>query len=425
MLLHRMFRRSPMIVLLGVALFSSWNNVLAQTASSTASLQHTTLHSFGGSDGAKPVYAVIAGDAGSLYGTTIMGGKYGGGNIFKLTPQGSGYKETVLYNFTGGADGYGPWGLVADKDGALYGGTLAGATGNCYAGCGTLYKLTPGKSGYTFTLLHSFQGPPNDAGEMASPLVFDKVGNLYGSGQQGAIFKLTRGKSGYTYSLIYTAEISPFGLAIDSHGALYGTGGGGTGQCGNEPCGQVFKLTPTKSGYALRTLYSFRDYTDANDPVAPLTLDESTGAIYGTSQYGGSTDNGTVFKLTPSGSGYTEEILYDFSKKPTLAAPMASVLLGPNGVLYGTAARQGGGCGGIGCGGVFKLTPSGSGYSFEIIYRFVVPLNGDDPEYNGLISDGSGTLYGATPFGGSQTDCYDGGPAQTKGCGTVYKLVLK
>jgi hypothetical protein len=433
--INLILRKSPRFCL-GVVILFAWSaTVGAQNTSVAGKVQHKVLYSFGGGDGAAPEFTLIPGKAGSFYGATILGGKYAWGTVFKLTPSGSGYKETILHDFTGGSDGLGPWGIVADKDGGLYGGTLGGGAGNCSFGCGTLYKLTPGKSGYTFSLLHTFLGAP-DAGQVAGPLVFDAKGALYGTGQAGgtsnvgAVFKLTPGKSGYTESVIYSFQGSGvigagLGIAIDKHGSLYGTGGGGTGNCSGNPCGTVFKLTPTKSGYSESVIYSFKDYTDAYNPDAPLTIDNRTGVIYGTSQYGGPKFNGTVFSLTPSSSGYTESILYDFRDVHGLSAPEASVLLGPNGVLYGTAVLRGGGCNGIGCGGVFQLMPSRSGYTYKLVYRFALPINGANPEHNGLISDSSGALYGATRSGGSKTNCYDGGPGGALGCGTVFKLVLK
>jgi uncharacterized repeat protein (TIGR03803 family) len=431
---NQISRKLQLISLLPVLFFVSW--AAAQTASPAGGVQHTILHNFGGPDGAAPEFTVVPATAGSFFGATILGGKYSWGTVFKLTPSGKGYKQTVLHNFTGGADGLGPWGVVVDQNGAVYGGTLGGGSSNCPFGCGTIYKLTPGKSGYTFSVIHTLLGTP-DAGQVVGPLLLDKNGALYGAGQTGgtsnwgAAFKLVPGKSGYTESVIYSfpggtgVSGTGAGLAMDKHGALYGTGGGGTGNCGGQGCGVVFKLTRTKSGYSENTIYNFKDYTDGNDPVAAVTIDETTGAIYGTTQYGGSKDNGTVFRLTPSGSGYTETILYDFSTYPGLSAPEANVLLGPNGVLYGTASLRGGGCNGIGCGGVFQLTPSGSGYTYKLVYRFALPINGADPEHSGLISDASGALYGATRSGGSKTDCYDGGPGGALGCGTVFKLVLK
>ena len=222
-------------------------------------------------------------------------------------------------------------------------------------------------------------------------------------------------------------EGSSTGLTIDSGGALYGVAGGGTGNCFSVPCGVVFKLTPTQSGYITSILYNFQGPQDANTPSAPLTLDESTGAIYGTGQYGGTSNNGTVFKLTPSASGYSESFLYSFNyggiNNPDGFLPEASITLGPNGTLFGTAALGGHGCSGIGCGSVFELTPSGSSYTFKYIYDFDLPSAGSDPEHNGVVYDRTGGfLLGATRSGGSEINCYDGGPGGALGCGTVFKL---
>jgi len=419
---------------------AAWSpHVLAQT--STRAVQHTTLHSFGGPDGAAPLYGVIADETGSLYGTTVLGGGVGGGSVFKLTPTKSGYSQTILYSFLGGADGEGPFSaLVADKNGALYGVTLEGGNGSCFAGCGTVFKLTPKKSGYTKSTIYSF-GPNPDANMPLGTLVLDTKGALYGVTQyggtqnDGAVFKLTPEKSGYSESVIYSfrngadGDFPQAGLAIDKQGALYGTTFyGGIGTC-DGGCGTVFKLSPSGSGYDESILYTFKDWTDGVYPFAAVTLDESTGAIYGTTWWGGAYHDGAVFKLTPSGSGYDESILYSFNHKGNHGKngvePEGQLLLRPGGALYGTDFIGGGGCSGIGCGSVFELKPSGAGYSFKYIYNFLKPIEGAEPEFSGLIADASGALYGSTRSGGSKTNCYDGGPGGALGCGTVFKLVLK
>lgn len=414
--------------------------VIAQTIS-TSAVQHTTLHSFGGPDGSGPLYGVIADKAGSLYGTTVFGGDVGGGSVFKLTPTKSGYSEKVLYSFLGGSDGEGPFGgLVADKKGALYGVTLEGGNDQCFAGCGTVFKLSPKKSGYTKSTIYSF-GAGTDASTPLGTLVLDKKGALYGVTQyggtrnDGAVFKLTPGKAGYSESVLYSfrggadGDFPQAGLAIDKQGSLYGTTYyGGTGSC-DGGCGTVFKLTPSGSGYDESILYTFKDYTDSAQPFAAPTLDESTGAIYGTTEYGGTYTDGSVFKLTPSGSDYVESILYSFNHHghhgTNGVLPEGQLLLRPDGALYGTDFIGGGGCSGIGCGSVFELKPSGSGYSFKYIYNFRRPRNGAEPAYSGLIADTKGALYGTTKSGGSKTNCYDGGPGGALGCGTVFKLVRK
>ena len=413
--------------------------VIAQTVS-TSSVEHTTLYSFGGPDGAGPLYGVMADKTGAFYGTTVSGGA-GSGTVFKLTPTKSGYSESVLYSFLGGYDGNGPFsGLVADKIGALYGVTLGGGNGACIGGCGTVFKLTPKKSRYTKSTIYSF-GPGTDASTPLGTLVFDKKGALYGVTQyggtqnDGAVYKLTPGKSGYSETVIYSfrsgddGDFPQAGLVIDKQGSLYGTTFyGGPGTC-DGGCGTVFKLTPSGSGYDETILYAFEDYTDGYLPFAAVTLDENTGAIFGTTWWGGTYHDGNVFKLTPSGSGYDKSTIYNFDHHlhhgTNGVLPRSQLLLRPDGALYGTDFIGGGGCNGIGCGSVFELRPSGSGYSFTYIYNFRNPLNGADPEFSSLIVDAKGALYGTTDSGGTKTDCYDGGPGGALGCGTVFKLVLK
>lgn len=102
---------------------------------------YKVLYSFkGASDGAKP-YAGLAQDAaGNLYGTTYQGGTANAGVVYKLTPSG---QETVLYSFTGGADGGNPYaGVIVDSAGNLYGTAYGGGANNCTGGCGVVYKST-------------------------------------------------------------------------------------------------------------------------------------------------------------------------------------------------------------------------------------------------------------------------------------------
>lgn len=394
------------------------------------------LYSFGGSDGAAPLWGVIAGAKGTFYGTTTFGGPGGAGTVFKLTPGKSGYREKTVHGFDG-TDGEAPQGLVADKHGALYGSTFEGGSGayGCPGGCGVAFKLTPKGSGFTFSVLYNFQGGTADAWEPFGVLVVDKKGSLYGvsnfgcAENGGCVFKLTPGKSGYTERIIYSFPNSslPAGIAIDKKGSLYATTSyGGTGTCGGG-CGMVVKLTPSGSGYDETVLYNFQDYTDANYPFAPPTIDESTGVIYGTTWFGGTYNSGTVFALTPSGSGYEESIIHSFDGggygNPDGCILWAPVLLQSDGTLYGTTTLGGGGCSGIGCGSVFELTPSGSGYSFQYIYNFGEPINGAEPEWGALIANDKGDLFGTTRSGGSKTSCGDGGPGGALGCGVVFEIV--
>jgi uncharacterized repeat protein (TIGR03803 family) len=156
------------------------------------------LHDFGAiGDGAVPgVGALTLDSAGNLYGTTGGGGATGYGTVFKLTPQPDGHwKETILHNFTGGAQGVQPAaGVVMDKARNFYGTTTAGGDPNC--GCGVVYKLSPGSNRkWIYTVLHRFTGY-DGAGPNAN-LILDDKGNLYGTtttggaGGYGVAFELT------------------------------------------------------------------------------------------------------------------------------------------------------------------------------------------------------------------------------------------
>ncbi|MGC2650299.1 MAG: choice-of-anchor tandem repeat GloVer-containing protein [Candidatus Cybelea sp.] len=399
--------------------------------------RETVLHSFGGLDGAAASDGLIAGKAGVFYGTTLFGGGSSGGNgtVFKLAPQGSGYAESVLYSFKGGYDGSTPEGIVL-RGGVLYGVTFAGGdpSGNGGLGWGTIFELSPGKSGYTESVLYRFRGGL-DAWEPLGPIVLDKTGNIYGasafggSRNDGAVFKLTPGQSGYTESLLYSFPggaggiLPEAGVTIDKHGSIYGTtmyGGSYAGFC-DGGCGTVYKLALGKSGYSESVIFAF-DGLDGDLPYGAVTIDERSGAVFGTTFWGGTKRVGTFFELTPNGSYYTERVLHSFEAKADGFLPEGTPLLEPDGTLYGTAAIGGGGCRGIGCGVVFELTPSGAHYSFHVVYDFRRPNHGAEPEQTNLLSDESGAIYGATRSGGTERNCADGGPGGAKGCGVVFKI---
>lgn len=213
--------------------------------------KETILYSFkGAADGAYPTADLVRDEYGNLYGTTSGGYNTNNGTVFKLDPKGH---ETVLYRFTGGADGGFPWaGLLRDPEGNLYGTTQYGGNLACYApyGCGTVFKVSPkGK----FTVLHSFTGAPDGQLPLGG-LIRDAKGNLYGT----------------TYI-------------------------GGTGPCFNDVsygCGIVFKVDD--SG-AETVLYSFTGGTDGAYPVAGRLVRDKAGNLYGANGGG----QGVVYKLTP------------------------------------------------------------------------------------------------------------------------------
>jgi uncharacterized repeat protein (TIGR03803 family) len=153
------------------------------------------LYNFAGTpDGEAPFGSLVRDSTGNVYGTTYLGGAYGFGTVFKVDPTGA---ETVLYSFTGLADGGLPWaGVVRDAAGNLYGTTVSGGDLTCFppAGCGTVFKLDAAGNE---TVLHSF-GPSfsGDGNFPVGRLMRDAAGNLFGTAQnggaygQGTIFKL-------------------------------------------------------------------------------------------------------------------------------------------------------------------------------------------------------------------------------------------
>jgi uncharacterized repeat protein (TIGR03803 family) len=192
----------------------------------------TVLYSFSGypTDGGGAAGGVVRDAAGNLYGTTLAGGTFGVGTVFKLSPAG---KETLMYIFSGGLDGGGPWsGLVRDSKGNLYGTAYFGGIGgfDCGDGCGVVFELGPGTSN-KLAVLHDFAGDPNDGADPFAGLTMDSSGNLYGitaeggSLNTGVVFKLTAAHSeNVLVSLSYQdGESATATLIIDSAGNLYGT----------------------------------------------------------------------------------------------------------------------------------------------------------------------------------------------------------
>ena len=216
------------------------------------------------------------------------------------------------------------------------------------------------------------------------------------------------------------------GLTMDRAGNLYGTaqaGGGGnlrSSGCGGSGCGTVFKLVPRGSGWVFTTLYSFQGGSDGAVPTARVIFGPD-GSLYGTTSVGGA-GYGTVFKLQPplvacksALCPWTETVLYRFTGGSDGANPGGGDLIFDKaGNLYGTAqygGYEGGSCSETGgCGVVFELTPSSSGWIYSVIHRFTGGADGGYP-YSGVISDNAGNLYGTAGGGGSS------------GGGTVYELI--
>jgi uncharacterized repeat protein (TIGR03803 family) len=320
--------------------------------------------------------ALIFDSASNLYGETEYGGTAGLGTVFELSPiAGGGWKEKDLFRFSGVKTGLHPsGGLVFDADGNLYGTTQSGGDQTrCTPGCGIVFKLTPSDVHWTETVLYKFTGG-SDGAEPAAGLIFDQSGNLYGTTEIGGtlgaacgcgtIFELSPSSGGtWTETLLHRFSDShgdgalPLaGLIFDQMGNLYGTTayGGDHGLiCGPQGCGMVFELSPSSGVWNESVLYTFIG-SDTTYPTAALIFDQS-GNLYGTTEGGSFGTGGNVFELSPvSGGGWSESVLYSFSRSGGDAVyPQAGVILDSAGHLYGTTLD-----GGLsGHGAVFEITP--------------------------------------------------------------------
>ena len=286
--------------------------VVYELTPSNGGWTESVLYDFtGGNDGGQPFGGLIFDASGNLYGTTTLAGVYNQGTAFKLTPHsGGGWTEDVLYDFTGGDDGGGPYaGMIFDAQGNLYGTTVGGG-GN---GTGTVFKLSPSKKGiWKISVLHSFTGGKDGGNPYYGSLIMDAAGSLCGttfSGgafQYGTIFKLAQSEGKWKETVLHSFAGGRAGakpnsrLIFDSAGNLYGTTvqGGDLGLCSGNGCGVVFKLAPNaKGGWNETVLHVFVDDPGANSN-AGLTLDLA-GNLYGTTTGDNHTSFGSVFEIAP------------------------------------------------------------------------------------------------------------------------------
>ena len=323
----------------------------------------------------------------------------------------AGAQEKVLRSFnTLGTDGYRPYaGLIMDAAGNLYGTTTFGGV----HGFGTVFELSPEEGGsWTQKVLHNFNNNGRDGAGPNAGLIFDAAGNLYGTTNFGGIhecaevgcgtvFELTpQDGGGWTERVLHSFGHGNDGhepnaaLILDAAGNLYGT----TVEGGIHSDGTVFELTPNGSGgWTEKVLHSFGHGTDGVEPVAGLVMD-AAGDLYGTTNLGGIHNFGTAFQLAPQeGGSWTETVLHSFGSNTDGTYPWASLTFDAAGNLYGTTVA-----GGIHTfGTVFELSPQQGGGWTEKVLRSFNASGGDGYEpYAGLILDAAGNLYGTTYYGG-------------------------
>jgi uncharacterized repeat protein (TIGR03803 family) len=279
------------------------------------------------------------------------------------------------------------------------------------------------------TVVFNFPGKP-DASGGAGGLIRDSAGNFYGLGggglnNYGSVYEVSQSAGTWSETVLYSFPPATFGwdllgtLVRDSSGDLYGVTGysTSTSEC-FLGCGTVFKI----SGGVLTTIHTFARGDDGAFPLAGLTMD-AAGNLYGTTSRGGPLDLGTIYKLTPDGSGgWNYSIVYEFQGGAGDGAePYSALTVDAAGNLYGTTFAGGGtiNCDNYvpGCGTVFEITPAGNGVTERVLYAFHGVLNGTQPT-TGVTLDAAGNLYGVTRRGGAISCSRN----STAGCGIAYAL---
>lgn len=343
--------------------FLTLNTVIVIGSAANGAAGESTLVSFDGRNGIGPTASLTFDAVGNLYGTTTSGGPNGTGIVFKLTPSRGEWRGTILYGFPTANNPKRPWGpsssVVFDSQGNLYGTTYYGGSSEgsyyCPNGCGTVYRLTPSASGqWKETTLYSFRDS-KDGGMPVGGVVFDALGNLYGTTSMG---------------------------------------GTTTSGCASG-CGTIFELSPTSAdSEKFILLHSFTGSVEGGDGDAPIaTLAYINGNLYGTTLNGGAFNSGTIFQLTPSGAGrWNYSVIHSFPA-PVLkgndgAYVEAGVIADTIGNLYGTTA----GGGYYMLGSVFMLSPGVNGWTSTLLYSFQGLADGVAPAA-GVTFDSAGNLW--------------------------------
>jgi uncharacterized repeat protein (TIGR03803 family) len=389
----------PTIAALALAIVFMLTVVTANTAQAQT-LQ--PIYTFtGGTDGASP-YAGLTTRGGRLYGTTHSGNQgTNWGNVFELQKRGSNWLFLPLGLFDGALEAR----VAFGPDGLLYSTSPNNLSGYRH---GYVFNMRPPPNACTTalcpwsaTVIYGFSGGSDGSTPLYGDLIFDQRGNIYGTASSGGsgngvVYEMMRSGSGWTEMPLY-AFSGPDGanplsdVIFDNAGNLYGTTSAG-GAFGH---GTVFELSPVGTGWTEKVLYSFQGGSDGSAPITGLIFDQS-GNLYGPTLNGGAGGGGTIFQLSPSGGSWTFNLLYSFTGG-TNCGPRGTLSMDGAGNIYGTTA-----CDGTNSyGNIFELTPSGGGWTYNSLYDFTGGSDGRFP-YSNVIFDSAGNLYGTTSKGGSQ-----------------------
>jgi uncharacterized repeat protein (TIGR03803 family) len=366
--------------------------LLATFAVSAQAQTYTVLYTFGNVslDPIQPggIGTIAQGRDGNLYTTSTDGGVGNVGALFNVSPSGV---MTLIFSFNY-APGNDPLsGVTLGSDGNYYGTTKLNGEGP-----GTAWQVTPAGTGKA---LHYFGNSGDGACPWAGPIEGTN-GNYYGTtttvcgfGSQSTIYTLTSSGALTTLYTFTDGSNLTAPLVQGTDGNFYGV----TESGGVNGDGSVFRMTPSGT---VTILHSF-DGTDGNQAYTGL-IQASDGNFYGVTDIGGSSNAGVVFKISSSGA-YT--VLHNFNGTTDGGQPWG-LMQATNGTLYGVAES-----GGSGYGTIYSLTSSGT---FTVLHNFV-NTDGATPS-SPLKQNTNGILYGDTNQGGNVSLC--GGT----GCGVFYSL---
>lgn len=351
-------------------------------------------------DGASPQAGVVGAD-GWYYGTTVSGGAFGAGTVFRMAADGSTY--TTLHSFDGASDGALPSGPLLLRSDGLYG--VANARGP--GGEGTVFRLST--DGSSFEVLHAFQW-----GSAGRP--FRPVGGLV-EGGDGFLYGMTAG-SGSDGASVYRLDTSTWAVDVvqvlpggsEPIGPLWRKGSvlvGATRIGGDFYAGSLFRLDV--SGFGYRTLHSFNPAASQGRYPNGGLVEGSDGLLYGTTRSDGASGNGTLFRIAADGASFeTLRVLVGTDGR----SPDGPLVAGDSGFLYGTTNDGGEGRGGT----AFALRPAvvPAESAFSLLYSFSGRDGRGMSPAGPLLQAGDGRLIGVTQATGG-TDGPTGG-------GTVYRL---